>query len=139
MAEKKKVTELRRKSRFDALKILREHEGLPISPRKAISQANKASKKRGFLVAPYPNANPIQLYKWGQSEWDKLGRWQSLAGTVAIVSALLTWEKERTLQEEYKGKADKAEARRLATRLYNQVDRPRKRRKLFGLIPIPGR
>ena len=135
----KKVAELKRKSRFDALKILREHEGLPLPPRKAMAQAKKASKKRGYPVAPYPNANPIQLYRWAKVEWDKLGRWQSLAAPVALIVGLMTWEKERALQEEYQAQTDKAVARRLAARAYNLLEQPKRKRKLLGFIPLPGR
>jgi hypothetical protein len=139
MADKKKVTELRRKSRFDALRILREHEGLPVAPRKAMAQARKASKQRGYPVAPYPNANPLQLYRWAKVEWDKLGRWQSLAGPVAIISALLTYEKERAVQDEYHSRSDKAEARRLAASTLYRLEQPKPKRKLLGFIPLPGR
>lgn len=139
MAAKKKVEELQRKSRFDALKILREQQGFPVSPRKAVSQARKATKERGYLVSPYPNSNPIQLYNWAKSEWAKLGKWQSLAAPIALIVALRTWEKERALQQDYQGQSDKAEARRLAAKAYNLIDRPRPRRKLLGIIPLPGR
>jgi hypothetical protein len=139
MADKKKVTELRRKSRFNALKILREHSGLPMPPRKAMSQAKKASKEMGYPVAPYPNASSLQLYRWAKTEWDKLGRWQTLAAPAAIVSALLTWEKERALQEEHQGQSDKAEARRLAARALYRIEQPKRKRKLLGFIPLPGR
>ncbi len=134
----KKVDELQRKSRLDALKMLRASQGLPMPPRKAVAQAKKATKERGYLVSPYPQANPIQLYNWAKEEWNKLGRWQSLAAPAAIIAALLTWEKERGLQAEYASQSDKIEARRLALSL---MDAPKKKqkRKLLGFIPLPGK
>lgn len=139
MAKKNKVAELKRKSRFDALTLLKDTGGLPIPPRKAMSQAKKATRERGYLVSPYPNSNPIKLYNWAKVEWEKLGRWQSLAAPVAIIAALLTWEKERNLQEEYSSRSDKAAARRLAAKAYNLIERPKRKRKLLGFIPLPGR
>lgn len=137
----KKVTDLRRKSRFSALRTLSQQRGLPVKPRKAMAQARKASKERGYLVAPYPNANPLQIFNWAKTEWTRLGRWQSLAAPVAVVVALLTWEKEMALQEEEQALADKAATRRLAARVYNmaEADKPKKKRKLLGFIPLPGK
>lgn len=133
----KKVDELKKKSRRDALGILRAEQGLPLPPRKAVAEAKKATKERGYLVAPYPKANPIQLFNWGKDEWQKLGRWQMLAAPVAIFVALTTWEKERALQEEYSSQSDKLAARRLANRL---MEKPKpKKKKLLGFIPLPGK
>ena len=139
MAKKTEVAELQRKSRFDALKILRESEGVPISPRKAMARARKASKQLGYPVKPYSDANLFQLFKWARIEWDKLGKWKSLAAPVAIISALLTWEKERALQVEYRARYEKAAARRLATRAIFGTGTPKRKRRLLGFIPLPGR
>ena len=140
MAKENKVDELQKKSRLDALKILGATEGLPVSPRKAMSQAKKATKARGYPVSPYPKDNPIQLYqlyKWGREEWNKLGKWQPLVTPVMILVALMTWEKERNLQDEYAYRSTKIRARRMA---FDLIDGPKpKKRKLLGFIPLPGR
>ncbi len=141
MARKNKVIELRRKSRLDALKLLQKPEGLPLPPRKAMAQAKKAGKKLGYPVPPYPNSNPIQLYqlfKWAREEWNKLGRWQSLAAPVAALVALTTWEKELTIQKEYYIQLAEEKARQVAAS-DNPVEAPKQRRKLFGIVPLPGR
>lgn len=135
----KKVVELKRKSRLDALNILKAEQGLPLPPRKAMSQAKKATKATGYLVSPYPKANPIQLYNWAKEEWNKLGKWQSLAAPIALISALLTLEKEVSLREDYNSRSDKAEARRLAARLMVAPPAKPKKRKLLGFIPLPGK
>jgi hypothetical protein len=135
---KKKVVELKKKSRLDAFKILRENEGFPVPPRKAMSQAKKATKMLGYPVAPYTNTNPIQLFNWAKQEWGKLGRWQSLATPVVLLVGLLTWQKEQAVQEEYMGNSEKAKARRLAAQIYRVAEEPKRKRKLLGIIPLPG-
>ena len=135
---KKKVVELKKKSRLDAFKILRGSEGFPVPPRKAMSQAKKATKALGYPVAPYTNTNPIQLFSWAKQEWSKMGRWQSLVAPVVLLVALRTWDKEQAVQEEYMGMSDKARARRLAAQIYRVDEPPKRKRKLLGIIPLPG-
>jgi hypothetical protein len=135
---KNKVEELQKKSRFEALRMLRESQGFPVPPRKAVSQAKKTSKKLGYPVAPY-KANPIELYRWGRHEWEQLGRWRGLAAPVALLVALTTWEKEKGLQEEYWSNTEKARARRAAVEAYRLAQRMPRKRKLLGIIPLPGR
>lgn len=135
---RKKVVELKKKSRLDAFKILRGSEGFPVPPRKAMSQARKATKALGYPVAPYTNTNPVQLFNWAKLEWIKLGRWQSLATPVILLVVLRTWQKEQTVQEEYMGNSDKAKARRLAAQIYRVAEPPQRKRKLLGIIPLPG-
>ena len=136
---KNKVGELKKKSRLDAFKILRGSEGFPVPPRKAMSQARKATKKLGYPVAPYTNTNPIQLFNWAKLEWGKLGRWQAIATPVILIVGMLTWDKERTVQEEYRGNSDKARARRLAAQAYRFAEPTRRKKKLLGIIPLPGK
>ena len=107
-------------------------------PRKAMAHARKASKKLTYPLAPYPSANLLQLLQWARYEWWKLGRWQSLAAPVAALVALLTWEKERQLKEEEQFRVDRAATRRLAIETYGLHAPTPKRRKLFGIIPLPG-
>jgi hypothetical protein len=130
---KKKVVELQKKSRLDALKIMRGSEGFPVPPRKAMAQARKATKKLGYPVAPYTNTNPLQLFNWAKLEWAKLGKWQTLATPVILLVGLLTWNKEQAIQEEYNANTDKARARRLAAQAY-RFTAPPKRKSLIGRI-----
>src|SRR3954468_9941943 len=99
MAKKDNAKSLSEKTKSDAIKGLKKHEGLPVPPRKAMSQAKKTSKKLPYPVAPYPLANPLQLYRWAEAEWKSLGRWQTLAAPFILVAALRTWEKEKEIQE----------------------------------------
>src|SRR5206468_1523718 len=98
MAKQDQITALRQKSRVAAEESLKEREGFPIPPRKAMAQAKKASKGLPYPLPPYAVANPLQLYRWAADEWRSLGRWQGLAAPVVALAALLTWEKERALQ-----------------------------------------
>lgn len=139
MAEKDKIKKARQKSKFAAMEALRDNEGFPIPPRKAMSRAKKASKKLAYPLPPYAGANPVQLYRWGQFEWRKLGRWQRVVLPVVVLNALLTWERERELQDRYWDLVDRAEAKEAAAQAYGAYGpRPRKR-KLLGIIPLPGR
>ena len=54
-----------------------------------------------------------------------------------MIVALLTWEKEKAMQEEYLDSVERRELKEKAVRLY-AYQRPPKR-KLFGVIPLPGR
>jgi hypothetical protein len=138
MAKKDDVRKLREQSKFAAMEGLRPTAGFPVPPRKAMARAKKVSKGLAYPVAPYPNANKLSMYRWASSEWKGLGRWQSLAAPVVLIVALLTWEKEKALQEARWFQIEKEETRRRAAEIYGAFGRPR-RRKLLGIIPLPGR
>ncbi len=138
MAKKNQLQSLRDRARRTATKELEGRDGFPIAPRKAMSQAKKASKNLPYPVAPFAGANPLQLYRWAQAEWQSLGRWQSLAAPVIIVVALLTWEKEKALQAARWFELEKADAKEKAARMYGAFGQPRSKRKLLGIIPLPG-
>jgi hypothetical protein len=139
MAKKDKVRELRQKSHAAAMEGLRKNLSFPVPPRKAMSRSKKASKKLSYPVSPYPDANILQLFRWGRYEWSRLGRWQSLAGPVIALVALTTWEKEKALQDARSFQIEKVETKQMAARIYGAFGRkPRKRRKLLGLVPLPG-
>jgi hypothetical protein len=116
---------------------LRPRLGFPLPPRKAMAQAKKASKELAYPVAPYPRANPLQLYRWSAEEWKRLGRWQTLATPVVLLVGLLTWEKEKALQDAYIDQLEKAETRRFAASLYGAYGRAPRKKKLLGIIPLP--
>lgn len=138
MAKKEdKVKELRRKSRFAAMEGLRPSRSLPVPPRKAVKQAQKASKKLPYPVPPYPGAGLPQIFRWTQHEWWQLGKWQGLAAPVIALVALLTWEKEKELKEARWNEIEKEETRRRAAEVYGAFGRAKRRRKLLGFIPIP--
>ena len=140
MAKKDKVTELRQKSRFAAMEALRPADAFPVPPRKAMARARKASKKLSYPLAPYPGANMLQLYRWAEKEWWRLGRWQNVAAPVIALVALLTWEKEMELREARQAEVARAQAKDEAARIYGAYGLPaRRKRKLLGLIPLPGR
>lgn len=139
MAKEDKVKELKQKSRSTATEVLESGRGFPTPPRKAIKQAKKVSRKLPYPLPPYPGANPAQLYRWAQYEWRKLGRWQSLALPIIIIGGLLTWEKEKALQEAGWGEIERIEAKRLAAETYSAFGKPpTSKRKLLGFIPFPG-
>jgi hypothetical protein len=140
MAKDDKVKELRQRSMYAAMEGLRPRLGFPVPPRKAMARAKKASKNLPYPLPPYPKTNPLVLYRWASEEWRRLGKWQSFVAPVAIISALLTWEREKALQEERWAALDKAAARREAAEVYGAYgQRPARRRKLLGIIPLPGR
>ncbi len=139
MAKDDKIKELKQKSRFAAMEGLKPNRGFPTPPRKAMGQAKKLSKKLPYPVPPYPEANPMQAYRWAQYEWWKLGRWQSLALPVIIIAGLLTWEKEKALKETGWGEVERIEAKRIAAEAYGPSGRPHPQtEKLLGFIPLPG-
>jgi hypothetical protein len=139
MAKDDKVKELKQKSRSAATKGLEAARGFPTPPRKAVKEAKKASKKLPYPVPPYPGANPAQLYRWAQHEWQGLGRWQNLALPVIVIVGLLTWEKESALKEARWGEVERTDARQIAAETYGAFGRPPTRnRKLLGFIPLPG-
>lgn len=137
MADKDKAQNLREKSRSVAEKSLEGRGGFPVAPRKAMSNAKKASKGLLYPIAPYPSANPLQMFRWAQAEWSSLGRWQSLAAPVIILVALLTWEKEQATQEARWYDIDKVETKQYAARLYGAFGGKKRKRKLLGIIPLP--
>lgn len=139
MAKKDKVKELQQKSRFAAMEGLRPTGGFPIPPRKATKEAKKASKKLAYPVPPYPGASLLQLYRWGEYEWWRLGRWQKVVAPVMILVALLTWEKERALQEARWDDIEKAQTKQQAAETYGAFGRKPSRRNLLGIIPLPGK
>jgi hypothetical protein len=138
MAGRDKAKKEREKAKFAAMEGLRPRDRWPVPPRKATSRAKKASKRLPYPLAPYLDANPLQLYRWAGAEWKSLGRWQSLALPVIVLVGLLTWEKEKALQEAYRLELEKAGTRQYAARLYGAFGPARRRRKLFGIIPLPG-
>ncbi len=139
MTKKNKKEQLKEKSRFAAMEGLRPTGILPVPPRKAMSEAKKASKKLRYPLPPYPSANPLKAFRWAQHEWWRLGRWQSVAAPVMVVVALLTWEKERALKEARWDEIEHAETKQMAANVYGAYGRPTKKRKLLGIIPLPGR
>ncbi|MDQ3931025.1 MAG: hypothetical protein M3328_18005 [Chloroflexota bacterium] len=139
MAAKDKLKKERQKSRFAAMEALRENKGFPVPPRKAMSQAKKASKKLAYPLPPYPGANLVQLYRWTQFEWRKLRKWQSFVLPVVVLNVLLTWDKERALQEQYWDQLERAETKEMAAQTYGAYGPLPKKRKLLGIIPLPGR
>ena len=138
MAEKDKVKKARQKSKFAAMEALRDNKGFPIAPRKAMSQAKKASKKLAYPLPPYAGANPVQLYRWGRFEWRKLGRWQGVVLPFVVLNALLTWEREREIQDRYWDAVERAQAKETAAQAYGAYGPRPKKRKLLGFIPLPG-
>ena len=118
MADKKKVTNLRQKSRIAALEGLRSQRGFPVPPRKAMSLAKKKSKKLAYPLPPYPGANPLLVFQWARGEWQQLGRWQRLALPVILVVGLTTWEKEAQLRDARWDRVEHEETVRLARDLY---------------------
>ena len=133
-----KVTQLQQKSRFAAMEGLRSKGGLPEPPRKAMKEAKKLSKKLPYPVPPYGDNSPLQMYRWAQYEWRKLGKWQGLTLPLVILSALLTWERESALREARWEEVERAETKRIAAETYGAYGKQEpKRRKLFGVIPIP--
>jgi hypothetical protein len=139
MAKDDKVKELKQKSRSAAREGLEVARGFPTPPRKAVKQAKKASKKLPYPVPPYPGANPAELYRWAQHEWQNLGRWQNLALPVIVIVGLLTWEKESSLKEARWGEVERMDAKQIAAETYGAFGRPpTQKRKLLGFIPLPG-
>jgi hypothetical protein len=139
VAKKDKVTELRQKSRFAAMEGLRPTGGFPLPPRKAMKEAKKTSKKLSYPVPPYPGANLLQLYRWAQFEWWQLGRWQKVVAPVVVLVAVLTWEKERAIQDARWDEMEKERTKQQAAETYGAFGRKPQRRKLLGIIPLPGK
>jgi hypothetical protein len=138
MAEKDKLKQARQKSRFAAMEALRENKGFPIPPRKAMAQAKKSSKKLAYPLPPYAGANLVQLYRWAQFEWRKLGKRQGVVLPFVVLNALLTWEREKALQDHYWDELERAETKEVAARTYGAYGPQPRKRKLFGIIPLPG-
>jgi|SRR5829696_7367472 hypothetical protein len=142
MAKKDKVTELRQKSMFAAMEGLRKERGFPVPPRKAMANARRRSKNLAYPVPPYAGTGPlglIELARWARYEWWKLGHWQKVAAPVIVLVALLTWEKENALREERWEQVEREQIRRLALEEFGMLPERPKKRKLLGIIPLPGR
>ncbi len=140
MAKNDKLKKERQKSRFAAMEALRPTGGFPVPPRKAMSRANKQSKKLAYPLPPYAGVSPLRLARWVRFEWWQLGRWQRVAAPFVLLSALLTWEREREIQDARWAEIDRAESKEMAARSYGAYGPSKpKRRKLLGIIPLPGR
>jgi hypothetical protein len=139
MAKKDKLKKDRQKSRFAAMEALRENKGFPLPPRKAMSQAKKASKKLAYPLPPYPGTNPVQLFRWAQFEWRKLGKWQNVVLPFVVLNALLTWEREKEHQDRYWDQLERGQTKEIAAQAYGAYGQRPKRRKLFGVIALPGK
>ncbi|MDQ5824632.1 MAG: hypothetical protein M3441_10550 [Chloroflexota bacterium] len=139
MAGKDKLKQTRQKSKFAAMEALRENRGFPVPPRKAMSQAKKASKKLAYPLPPYAGTSLVQLYKWAQFEWRRLGKWQSFVLPVVVLNALLTYDREKALQDRYWDQLERSETKEVAAQAYGAYGPRAKKRKLFGVIPLPGR
>lgn len=138
MAGKDKVKQARQKSKFAAMEALRENRGFPVPPRKAMSQAKKASKKLAYPLPPYPGTNSVQLYKWAQFEWRRLGKWQNVVLPFVVLNALLTYDREKALQDRYWDQLERSETKEAAAQAYGAYGPRPKKRKLLGIIPLPG-
>ncbi len=138
MAEKEMIKKARQKSRFAAMEAMRENRGFPVPPRRAMSQAKKASKKLAYPLPPYTGANPVQLYRWAHFEWRKLVRGRQVVLPFVMLNALLTWEREKELQDRYWEQLEHAKTKELAARAYGAYGPQPKKRKLLGIIPLPG-
>jgi hypothetical protein len=140
MAKDDKKIELRQKSRFAAMEGLRPHNGLPIPPRKAMSQAKRASKKLAYPVPPYAGTFLPVLLVDAVAEWDKLGKWKQFAAPVVALVALRTWGQEVRKREQFQVMVERRAAKTTVAELYGNryLARP-ERRKLFGVIPLPGK
>ena len=139
MAGKDKLKKDRQKSRFAAMEALRATKGFPVAPRKAMSQAKKTSKKLPYPVSPYPGAGLLSVYRWASFEWRKLGRMQMVAAPLIAIVALLEWEKEREIQDARWDEIERAQLKELAAATYGAYGaRPKGKRKLLGIIPLPG-
>jgi hypothetical protein len=140
MAKQDKKLELRQKSKFAAMEGLRPHDGLPLPPRTAMKQAKRASKKLAYPVPPYAGVLLPVLLMDAKKEWDKLGRWQRVAAPAVVLVSLLTWEQEAKKREQFQAVVERRAAKTTVAELYGQryLARP-PGRKLFGLIPLPGK
>ena len=136
MAKEKDLKKLREEPRKAGRKGLEAAEGFPIAPTKAMSRARKNSKRLDYPLPPYA-ANIFSMSRWVAAEWRGLGRWQSLAAPFIVIVALLTWEKEKAMQDDYLDELERRQLRNEAIHLY--ADRHAKKRKLLGIIPLPGR
>ena len=138
MANENKARKLREQSRKTVQESLRESGARLESPRKAMSRAKKLSKGLPYPVAPYAGAGLPTLYRWARVQWDELGRYQRLALPVMAWVALRTWEKEQRLKEERWFQIEKLATKQYAGEIYGAFGL-RKKRKLFGVIPLPGK
>ena len=140
MAKDDKKKELRQKSRFAAMDGLRPHNGLPIPPRQAMKQAKRASKKLAYPVPPYAGTFLPVLLMDAAAEWDKLGKWKRFAAPAVALVALRTWEREAEKREKFQVVVERRAVKTTVAELYGSrfMAKP-ERRKLFGVIPLPGK
>jgi len=132
MADKKKVTTLRLKSRLAAFDALKSPRGFLVPPRKAMSVAKKESKGLAYPLPPYDGQNLLLMFRRAQNEWKSLGKYRRLALPVIILVALTTWEKENELREARWDRIELEETARLANRLYtNSMAEPEVYRRRF--------
>jgi hypothetical protein len=134
MAKKTEIKTLRRKSRIAALEGLRNQQGFPVPPRKAMSLARKKSKGLSYPLPPFPGGNPLLLFQWARGEWKALGRYKRLALPVIAFVALTTWEKEREMQEARWDEIERNETIQFANDLYIRASAGTTQRK--SLRPI---
>jgi hypothetical protein len=139
MAGDSDIRKLRQEVRALADKGLRPGHAFPVPPRKAMAEARKASKKLSYPVPPYAGASLLELARWVRSEWAQLGRWRSLALPVIVITALLTWEREKALQEAWWVRMEQAALKRRAAEMYGAFGPRRRGKKLLRIIPLPGR
>jgi hypothetical protein len=140
MAKEDKTKQLRQRSRFAAMEALRPHDGFPLPPRQAMSQAKRASKKLAYPLPPYPGTFLPVLLLDAKKEWDKLGRWQRVVAPAVVLVSLITWGQEQKKREQFQVVVERRAAKTTVAELYGRryLARP-ERRKLFGLIPLPGK
>lgn len=139
MAKDDKKKELRQKSKFAAMEGLRPHNGLPIPPRRAMRQAKRASKKLAYPVPPYAGTLLPILLMDAVAEWDKLGKWKSFAAPVVALVGLRTWEQEARKREQFQVVVERRAAKTTVAELYGSRYLARPKRKLLGIIPLPGK
>ena len=140
MANEDKKKELRQKSRFAAMEGLRPHDGLPLPPRIAMRHARRASKKLGYPLPPYAGTFLPILLLDAKREWDKLGKWQRVALPAMVLVGLVTWEQEIEKRERFQVTVDRSATKaRAAEVLASQRLSRLRKRKLFGVIPLPGK
>jgi len=118
MADKKKVTTLRSKSRLAAFEDLRRRSGFLVPPRKAMSLAQKESKGLAYPLPPYAGQSLVGLFRQVQGEWKSLGKYRGLAVPIIILVVLTTWEKEYERREARWDQIEHEETVGLANNLY---------------------
>ncbi|MEO8289281.1 MAG: hypothetical protein ABI670_22975 [Chloroflexota bacterium] len=139
MADKKELRKQKGKARRVALEGLRSTGGFPVPPRKAMSQAKKRSKALDYPIAPYAGYSLLSLFRWGQTEWQSLGKWQKLTLPVVAIVTLTTWEKELELREKRWEQIDREESRQIAATSYGAYGPAKRKKSLLSKLPLPWR